>query len=531
MIRDNKSFPVFAGRPLGTYKSKREPLNPEVNIPYSKIKGSYIKINGVTYVEGAVDSFTEYKFKLNRQGGADSTIKFNTLSGMFNINDSVEYYLNGVKRFAGYVSSIDDNGLTLSVAPLWYRLKNQTIQGSLILESTLSVYDAIIKLKNKITEIGIKFNDSDINTKYKNYSVTCSYSGRNLVDILDDIVSNCSEVTVWGVDVNGLFYFKEFSEEADDRLSWYDNDFIDSSYTRDGSGLYTAYVVKRKSFNPDGSIDDNTTETLPLRVGIEKYEPPAFIDEIGLRVGLFEYLFSVSNDEVAYAYANEQLQKQFFKEETQLKSIYKDIDINKAYKIVCKPVENYYRDIQISVKESSAFTNNFIGNYSLIVCDDLVDTNYASDLFVTNKVDLITIDDYYLKACNEALGISYIYLYWKDTQEKPVNSCIIKVKDNDIERALNSIGGLAKLDCRDMDKRRIKIESDISTIVFNKMRVYFKQGSRVVLQNAIEVEYSYKKNILEINGKFSRLNSKLTNYFFNEAKKVKDLNQLFTSKE
>lgn len=531
MIRDSKNFPFFAGRPLGFVKSKRPPLDPDINIPYSNVKGSYIKINGVTYVEGAVDSFTEYKFKLNRQGGSDSTIKFNTLSGVFNINDSVEYYLNGVKRFSGYVSSVDDNGLTLKVAPLWYRLKNQTIQGSLILESTLSVYDAIIKLKGKITEIGIKFNDDDIDTKYKNYSVTCSYSGRNLVDILDDIVSNCSDVTVWGVDVNGLFYFKEFSEEADDILSWYNNDFSDSEYTRDSSDLYTAYVVKRKTFNADGTVDDNTTETLPLRVGIETGKPPAFFDEVGLRVGLFEYPFSVSKDDVAYAYANEQLQKQFIKESTKLKKINKDIEINKAYKIVCKPVENYYRDIKIAVTEGSVITNNYIANYDLIECDDLVDSDFLGDIFDTNKVDLITIDDYYLKACNEALDITYIYLYWYDTKDKPADSCIIKVNDGNIERSFNSVGGIAKLDCRSMDKRHIKVESNIVTVVFKKMRVYFSQGSRVIIQNAIEIEYSYKKNVLEIAGSFSKLNTVLTNYFFNEAKKVKDLNNLFTSKE
>lgn len=525
MIRDIKNFQFYSGGALGYFKPVLKPLNPNVNIPYSKIKGSYIKINGVTYVEGAIDSFVEYKFKLNRQGGADSSIKFNSLSGVFKIGDSVEYYLNGIKKFSGYVSSIEDNGLSLKVVPLWYKLKNQTIQGSLILESTLDVYTAIIKLKDKIKEIGINFNDDDIDVMYKNYNVTCSYSGRNLVDILDDIVSNCSSSTVWGVDVNGLFYFKEFSEEPIDMLSWYNNDFIDSEYTRDGSDLYTAYVVKRKAYQSDN------TETLPLRVGIERGVPPDFIEEIGLRVGLFEYPFSVSVDNVAYDYVQEQLLKQFFKETTNVKKINKDVEINKAYKIVCKAVENYYRDISLAIKESS-FISNRIGNYDLIECDDVLDNDFLREAYSSNKIDLITIDDYYLKACNEALDISYIYIYWQDIKtDDPAKSCIITVYDDNIKRSFNSINGIAKLDCRGMNKRRIKIESNIATVVFNNMRVYFTQGSKVVTQNAINIEYSYKNGILDINAGFSRLNTSLTNYFFNEAKKIKDLNQLFTSKE
>lgn len=526
MIRDKKNFQFYSGGALGYFKPVLEPLNPEINIPYSKIKGSYIKINGVTYVEGAIDSFVEYKFKLNRQGGADSSIKFNSLSGVFKIGDSVEYYLNGIKKFSGYVSSIEDNGLSLKVVPLWYKLKNQTIQGSLILESTLDVYTAIIKLKDKIKEIGINFNDDDISLMYKNYNVTCSYSGRNLVDILDDIVSNCSSSTVWGVDVNGLFYFKEFSEEPIDMLSWYNNDFVDSEYTRDGSDLYTAYVVKRKAYQSDN------TETLPLRVGIERGVPPDFIEEIGLRVGLFEYPFSVSVDNIAYDYVQEQLLKQFFKESTNIKKINKDVEINKAYKIVCKAVENYYRDIDLTnIVDKQKNNKVTYGSSFVIECDDCIDTSYIDGLkFSQSTIDLITIDDYYLRACNEALDIKYIYVYWHDNKiDNPANSCIINVNDGNIKRSFNSINGIVKLDCRDMDKRHIKINSSLDSIVYDKMRVYFNQGSKVVTQNAINIEYNYKNGILDINAGFSRLNIALTNYFFNEAKKIKDLNQLFTS--
>lgn len=170
------------------------------NIPIFSGKGQYIIINKDTYVAGASESFNEYKFVMNRQGGSNSYIKFAKIFGNYILNDIVEYYIDDRKVWAGYVSTLEDNGLTIQCVPLWYKLTNQTIQGSLILESTLSVYDAVMSLKGKIEGIGVIFTEPDVS--YKSYNVTTSFSGRNIADILDTIREACPSTTVWGVDVN-----------------------------------------------------------------------------------------------------------------------------------------------------------------------------------------------------------------------------------------------------------------------------------------------------------------------------------------
>ncbi|TKZ31405.1 hypothetical protein EZH24_09900, partial [Brachyspira catarrhinii] len=110
-------------------------LPPAPYIAFEKT-GNYIKINNNIYAENAYKTYNSYEFKVNKRGGESGKITFNTPVNYFNINDRVEYYLKGKKRFAGYIESIDNAGLNITVIPVWGRLTYQYIQGDLILEAT-----------------------------------------------------------------------------------------------------------------------------------------------------------------------------------------------------------------------------------------------------------------------------------------------------------------------------------------------------------------------------------------------------------
>ena len=118
--------------PYHFLRDKIYKLPPAPYFPFEET-GTYIKINDNIYAENAYKTYSAYEFKVNKRGGDTSKVSFNTPLNYFNINDRVEYYLKGKKRFAGYVESIDNAGLNLTIIPVWGRLTYQYIQGDLIL--------------------------------------------------------------------------------------------------------------------------------------------------------------------------------------------------------------------------------------------------------------------------------------------------------------------------------------------------------------------------------------------------------------
>ena len=85
--------------------------------------GSYIKIipyyNNKYYTEREIiyteNFYKAYEFNLNKRGGSSGKISFNIPLDNININDKVEYFLNGTKKFIGYIESIDNSGLNVTV--------------------------------------------------------------------------------------------------------------------------------------------------------------------------------------------------------------------------------------------------------------------------------------------------------------------------------------------------------------------------------------------------------------------------------
>ena len=246
------------------------PPAPYINFEDS---GNYIKINDNIYAENAYNTYSYYEFKVNKRGGDTSKVGFNIPLNYFNINDRVEYFLNGKKRFAGYVESIDDAGLNLSVIPIWGRLLHQYIQGDLILESTKGALDIVLSLQEKIEEMGIIFERKNI-TLNNDKQITMSFSGKNISDILDEVEESLSGSWCWGVDFDNNFYFKEFSEIPAQKLNWHNNDFSESEYEEDAGDLVSRYIVKMKdTITDDEGNEKEVYRTLPKIVGADKLYP------------------------------------------------------------------------------------------------------------------------------------------------------------------------------------------------------------------------------------------------------------------
>ena len=112
--------------PYHFLRNKIYKLPPSPYVSFEEF-GNYIKINDNIYAENAYNSYLSYEFTVNKRGGDTSKVSFSMPLNYFNINDKVEYYLNGKKRFAGYIESIDNAGLNLSIIPIWGKLLHQYI--------------------------------------------------------------------------------------------------------------------------------------------------------------------------------------------------------------------------------------------------------------------------------------------------------------------------------------------------------------------------------------------------------------------
>nr|WP_300366136.1 hypothetical protein [Brachyspira sp.] len=82
--------------PYHFLRDKIYKLPPAPYINFEKF-GNYIKINDTIYAENTYNTYLRYEFKVNKRGGDVSKVSFSTPLNYFNINDKVEYYLNGKK--------------------------------------------------------------------------------------------------------------------------------------------------------------------------------------------------------------------------------------------------------------------------------------------------------------------------------------------------------------------------------------------------------------------------------------------------
>lgn len=507
--------------------------------------GSYIKIipyyNNKYYTEREIiyteNFYKAYEFNLNKRGGSSGKISFNIPLDNININDKVEYFLNGTKKFVGYIESIDNSGLNVTVIPIWGRLIHQYIQGDLILESTKGVLDIVLSLREKIEEMGIIFDEKNIDLN-NDKQITISFSGKNVSDILDEVEENISKSYSWGVDINNTFYFKEFSNIPTKKLNWHNNHFSESEYTEDSSDLVSRYIIKMK----DSITDENgevkeVYRALPKIVGADKLYPAIPLEkEIGIKTDIFELNYKLENYDLAYEYVYQFLTNQEKKESVQLKNInynLTDININECVECILKPTNNFYKIIDFNDFTIIESHLNDIYSSDIIDIDSSIETRKYPNYKQQNSVKLSDIDKYYKDVCNHVYNITKIAIFFSDgLEDKESNvSALFQVEDGEHTQRKYCKNGFALFDVSGYDKRNIIITSKRSNILYEKFICFFDCGSKTVEMNVRSINYKFENNHLIVDAELSKMNVKRTNYLYDQEERRKKLESLLTYSE
>ena len=427
--------------------------------------GTYIKINGNIYSENAYNTYSSYEFKVNKRGGDVSKVSFSTPLNYFNINDKVEYYLNGKKRFAGYVESIDNAGLNLSIIPIWGKLLHQYIQGDLILEATKGALDIVLSLREKIEEMNIIFDEKNI-TLNNDKQITMSFSGKNISDILDEVEENLSDTWCWGADFNGYFYFKEFSDIPTKKLNWHNNDFSDSEYEEDSADLVSRYIIKMKdTLTDDEGNEEEVYRTLPKIVGADKLYPQIPLEkEIGIKTDIFEIEYKLENYDLAYKFAYQFLTNQTKKEIVKIKTLNSknyDLNINECIECILKPTNNFYQIIDFNDFTETESRLNEVYSSDIIDIDSSIEYRKYPNYKQQQSVTLTDIDRYYKQICNQSYNITKIVIFFSDgiqDEEKNKNiSAVFQIEDKEHFQRKYFTNGFGVFDVRGYDKRNIPI--------------------------------------------------------------------------
>ncbi|KLI30893.1 hypothetical protein OFR41_08190 [Brachyspira hyodysenteriae] len=499
--------------------------------------GTYIKINGNIYSENAYNTYSSYEFKVNKRGGDVSKVSFSTPLNYFNINDKVEYYLNGKKRFAGYVESIDNAGLNLSIIPIWGKLLHQYIQGDLILEATKGALDIVLSLKEKIEEMNIIFDEKNI-TINNDKQITMSFSGKNISDILDEVEESLSDTWCWGVDFDGYFYFKEFSDIPTKKLNWHNNDFSDSEYEEDSADLVSRYIIKMKdTITDDEGNEEEVYRTLPKIVGADKLYPQIPLEkEIGIKTDIFEIEYKLENYDLAYEFAYQFLTNQTKKEIVKIKTLNSknyDLNINECIECILKPTNNFYQIIDFNDFTETESRLNEVYSSDIIDIDSSIEYRKYPNYKQQQSVTLTDIDRYYKQICNQSYNITKIVIFFSDgiqDEEKNKNiSAVFQIEDKEHFQRKYFTNGFGVFDVRGYDKRNIIITSERGNILYDKFICFFDIGSRVVDMNVRTIDYKFEKNALNIDLELAKMNINLTNYLYNQEERRKNLERILNS--
>lgn len=485
--------------------------------PYEKWEeqGTYIKINDILYAEGAYKTFSKFEFVVNKRGGESGKITFIYPVDYIKVNDKAEFYLKGKLKFVGYIEYIDGSSKELSIIPIWGRLNYQYFAGDSIEEAEQPARNIVFDMKPKIEAMGIIWKDENITIPENQFKLKTSYSGKNVVEILEEVEDLMSENWCWGVDFNNEFYFKEINDKPVKNINFFENHFSESEYELDTSNLVTRYIIKIKSNNEDTS----GTRTLPLIVGSEeasKYPPIALEKEIGIKVETYEVDAYYSKDQydVVYERVYKLLNSQIKSEIIKLKNINFnniDIDFNECVRIIMKPENNYYNNTNFEMPLSNVYKNNHL--YSSEILELGINFDREANYKNLNDIILYDIDLDYRKLTLKSYSIKKLFIYFSIKEERDAVE-IFTVTDGEKYIRKYCVNGFGEFNILGYDKIKLRVISEKSNVVYDKITVFFDLGVHIFDMNARTLSYEYENNNLKIEGQFAKMNVKLTNYLY-----------------
>lgn len=480
-------------------------------------RGTYIKINDNIYAEGAYKTFSSYEFIVNKRGGESGKVIFNYPVDYIRINDRVEYYLKGKLKFVGFVEYVDGASKELSIIPAWGKLNYQYFAGDSIEEAEQPARKIVFDMKPKIETMGIIWKDENITIEENTFKLKTNYSGKSVIEILEEVEDLMSANWCFGVDFNNEFYFKEIDDKPKKTINYFENHFSESEYELDTSNLVTRYICKIKSNNGDTS----GTRTLPVIVGSEetlKYPPISLEQEIGIKVDTYEVdaYYSKEQYDLVYERAYKLLNNQIKSEVVKLKNINFnniDIDFNEAVKIIMKPENNYYNDTSFEEPVYNAYESNNLYSSEILQINIDIDKEIIPNYKQANEINLYDIDLGYRKMTLKSYALKKIFIYYSIGEDRDATGIFV-VTDGEKTQRKYCIDGFGEFDIQGYDKIKLKIINERSNVIYNKITVFFDVGVREFSMNARTLTYSYNNNSLSVEGQFAKMNVKLTNYLF-----------------
>lgn len=167
---------------------------------------------------------------------------------------------------------------------------------------------------------------------------------------------------------------------------------------------------------------------LPVVVGSEDdplYPPIDLEKEIGIRIDTFErYTYVDPNDEeklkVVYEEAYKRLNNQIISETIELKNLRRDLDIkiNQAVKIIMKPDNNFYSNINFTEEVYKSYEINDLYSSEILCIDKEHDIITLPLNQQDRELSLYDFDLEYRKLCLLAYKIKKLFIYFSKQDDK-----------------------------------------------------------------------------------------------------------------
>lgn len=501
-------------------------------------KKTYVQIENIKYFIDDENVLSSFSFKINKRGGESAKIVFSKDESVVSVNTSVCLYVNGEKTYSGFVEKIASNGKEIYVLPVWGKLKNKYILGTLGLTGEAPVKDVVFSLKSLICETGIFFSDYSVSIP-ENYKIETSMSGRSVSDILDECEKSLPEGYVWTVDSAGMFFFGMTNKKNEKTIGADIESFSQSETETDYEDVYSECLVKIKDTS-SGSENMRTLGIVGKGVftlnGFSFFYPVLAVhDFVGSKTKVREFNIEVDMKNYdslksVFDMAYNEILYQSLPVKAKVKNINTSVYIPKILEdVTLKNMQNDGISIDILGGENSVESSVVLNSSGGQICPVCSPVGYS--LVAKEQYGAINLkyNKKWIEFCNHTHNITNIIIAYNSEN----NVVVFSVKDDVRHKEVKAHGGYANIDISDMEKRNITIKmiTRDNMFVYKKLSAYADYGAKTQTLTTRLIEFSYSAGTLTVNAEYSKVNAKSANFLFNQSVRIKEIEKLLSKAE
>lgn len=501
---------------------------------------NYIEIAERKYFIGGNNDLQSFKFEINKRGGDSANVTFASNMVSYNAGDKVVLYIKGEQVYTGLIEKLGNGGKELDIIPLWGRLLNEYVIGSLNLSAEVSVYDLVISLMPFITNQGIGFvKDKTYIDIPKDVLIETSLSGRCISDILDDIEKTLPDTYSWGVDNKGIFFFRLTDDKAKRTIGFDLGSFSESTIETDYAYIFSEMLVKvkQKAENIEGMRSIGIVGRGAFKYnGFDFFYPRLALSEfVGKKQNTKEFNIDVDiSDRDALKNIFDMAYNEINYQTIPVASKIKNINIDKyapsileTVKIRNTPIIGLSLDVlggQSIIEKHPAL--NFFGGQ---LCPIGATIQYSSAPMSDDTNINLRYNYVYQDFCNRVYNITNIVIKY----EADLNTVEFQVTDGSKYISTKGTGGTVNVVLPKMNKRNIAISclSNTQSMFYKRIVVFSDFGSVEETLTTRKISFDYKNGMLSSNAEYSKVNTVLTGLTFSQNQKIQNLEKLISSAE